>query len=586
MKKKALVTGGTKKDTAALAVFVINIKETNPTLVDEIVIFHDGILKKDQKKINSVFPCRFELYQFPGYDPNYFSETVNFYFSPMVFCKYECFRLLNDYQTVIWSDYDVVIIKDISELTEPCKENIKMMFTSPAIVRDAFIDKINEIDFKYDMNKLAICLPIFVLYDSLNNYYKYYEWCIKKTKELGQYLYLPEQAIVNLLLQEFNISIYDIYLEKIYATHPRDDKISDKTKILHAYGQQKFWNGISNDIWNENYKKWLRIGGSEIDFNIKRKNLKKVLKKILLNFIPFNYLLIFTRRVKKNFLKNYDQYKRDHKIYKFKYKIIKYLKRLTKGQNDKEIINFLKYNELDTFPYNFSKKYDSKNIIVYTDNESSLKYVLHDNKRLYFRKDWNEDKIKIYYNSLLIEQDTNSPHRYEYKNFMVSNDDVVIDAGVAEGNFALSIVEKVQKLYLFEADQDWIPILKETFKPWEDKVFIINKYVSNIQDEYSICLDDYFNKNRINFIKADVEGAELKLLEGGRKLISEQKQLKIVICTYHKQNDAEEINNELLEYGFHTEFSKGYMIYESWIEGKKPEFYVRKGLVRGMKIET
>ena len=88
------------------------------------------------------------------------------------------------------------------------------------------------------------------------------------------------------------------------------------------------------------------------------------------------------------------------------------------------------------------------------DNEKGMCYVLYDSKRLYFKKGWSEERVQGYYNSLLIEQDAASPHRYESADFRVREGDVVVDAGVAEGIFALSVVERAKELYLFEADKD------------------------------------------------------------------------------------------------------------------------------------
>ena len=45
-KKTAVVTGGTSNDVPAMACLVMNIKDTNPGLADEIVIYHDGISEK------------------------------------------------------------------------------------------------------------------------------------------------------------------------------------------------------------------------------------------------------------------------------------------------------------------------------------------------------------------------------------------------------------------------------------------------------------------------------------------------------------------------------------------------------------
>ena len=189
--------------------------------------------------------------------------------------------------------------------------------------------------------------------------------------------------------------------------------------------------------------------------------------------------------------------------YFLKLKIIKYLSNdLKYDKNEKDlIIDFLKNNPLAIFPYNFTKKYRRKDVKVYTDDLCGMKYIIQDHKRLYFKKSWGEKRIKKYYSVLLSEQDIDSPHCYENPNFCVNKDDIVVDAGVAEGNFALSIIEKVKKIYLFEADEEWIDVLKTTFAPWKEKVEIICKYVSDNDENGNITLDSFFKTGKIDFIK-------------------------------------------------------------------------------------
>ena len=289
--------------------------------------------------------------------------------------------------------------------------------------------------------------------------------------------------------------------------------------------------------------------------------------------------------------------KRHECIYKqsmsrLKCRVIEYLESDPVNTRDNEkiqAIKFLKKNkQFSVFPYNFINKYHKKDIIVYTDDTCSLKYVLHENnKRLYFKRSWDEEYIKYYYNGLLIEQDIDSPHRYLYEDFQVYEDDDVVDIGVAEGNFALSIVEKCKKLYLFESDSEWIEALNMTFYPWLNtgKVIIVNKKVSNNNDRDTITLDNYFIENEeINFIKVDIEGYELKFLEGAKRLLTSQKKIRVAICTYHKQNAGEEINKTMMDYGFRSEYSKGYMVYFT-DESAQPCWLVR-GLLRCIKNDV
>ena len=269
---------------------------------------------------------------------------------------------------------------------------------------------------------------------------------------------------------------------------------------------------------------------------------------------------------------------------KLKRKIIRFLKK-DPHYNDPEIaeiVGFLKRNHLTEFPYDFVKRYDFKKIIVHTDLDNGLKYVLHDNKRLYFARVLSEDTIRRAYTGLLRDQDIDSPHRYETPDFHVNEGDVVVDAGSAEGNFALSVVEKVKKIYLFEVNEHWIEALKATFAPWKDKVEIVCKYVSDNDGDNCVALDTFFGKDKIDFIKADIEGAELALVKGSRNILSGNDKLKVILCTYHNADDAQQLESMLTESGFKTEFSKGYMIFRH--DRTLDEPYLRKGLIRGRKV--
>jgi len=267
--------------------------------------------------------------------------------------------------------------------------------------------------------------------------------------------------------------------------------------------------------------------------------------------------------------------------YFLKKKIISCIKNDITSEDTREVMSFLLKNPLSVFPYEFTRRYKHETITVYTDSVCDMKYVLYQDKRLYFKSDWDEEQIKIYYNGLLIEQDIDSPHRYEYRNFKVNDGDVVVDIGVAEGNFALSVVERAKKIYLFEADKGWLPALEKTFAPWKDKIIIINKYVAVGNTSTEISLDQYFHGMKIDFVKIDAEGAETKILNGGKKTIMNHNFLKIAVCTYHYQNDSSEIYEMLYSNNCHVDFSKGYMIYKYNNDLMRP--YLRRGLIRATK---
>lgn len=252
----AIVTGGTKRDVDAMAVLAINIQEMTPRVADELIVFHDGISLIDQKAITSIMKTRFIRYKCPINWIRLISNKTIRYFSPMVFCKYECFNLLEEYDIVIWTDYDILIREDISEL-RALKDNMAFVINEDTSLKQMFYPSISKKDMQeYNLEAHSITMPLFVLKRELDNFKLLYDWCYRKTCELLPYLYLPEQCIVSLMMQEFNLQ-YEELSSQIYCMHPKDALAC--TKILHAYGQPKFWSGLHNEMWELYHNKWLNI---------------------------------------------------------------------------------------------------------------------------------------------------------------------------------------------------------------------------------------------------------------------------------------------------------------------------------------
>ncbi len=252
--------------------------------------------------------------------------------------------------------------------------------------------------------------------------------------------------------------------------------------------------------------------------------------------------------------------------------------------NDNEIVEalaFLKQNPLSVFPYPFYLNYVNKTIDVLRDKENGLPYVLHFGKKLYFKKNWSTQHIIEAYRFLLAEQDENSGHCYLNKDYNLELNDVVVDVGAAEGIFALKEIENIKHVYLIETDNEWIEALKETYKPWLNKITIINKFVSNVDNDSNVKIDSYFTDiEKIDFLKIDVDGAERDLLTGAEKTI-ENKVKKLAICTYHKPNDNKDFSQYLISKKYSITNSKGYMLFFYDPAFGAPFF--RRGLIKAEK---
>lgn len=187
---------------------------------------------------------------------------------------------------------------------------------------------------------------------------------------------------------------------------------------------------------------------------------------------------------------------------------------------------------------------------------------MHHGKRLYFGRDMINDVPGIY-KGLLIEQDERSAHRYVVS-YSELTDKVLLDIGAAEAIFALDTIEYVNHAYLFECDERWQEALNATFSPWKEKVTIVRKYISDVNDDNSITLDDYFfNKPKENlFLKMDIEGYERRALKGAKSLLENGKNISGSVCIYHLYDDKDFLSFLLHELNYATEIQPGYIIFE------------------------
>jgi hypothetical protein len=302
--------------------------------------------------------------------------------------------------------------------------------------------------------------------------------------------------------------------------------------------------------------------------------MSKIIKNIYRNFVPLGFKSridifrqdAFLKNIRLNILDHYKEFPPlpgNHQIF--------------------EVISFLKKNPLHMFPYDFIHKYDSKRVEVYEDEDSAYKYVLYKDKRLYYPLGWSPENIKYSHSFSCLEQDNDSPHSYESSSFNYYGDDIAVDAGAAEGNFSLSIVEKVKKLYIFECEEGWLAPLRKTFQAWSEKVEIIPMKLSEKVTPESTTLDQFFaQKNELpTILKIDVDGGEKDLLQGASRIFKQSDKLKISLCTYHQKNDFHEFKTLLEKLEFKVYSSQGYMIF--YLDEPLEVPYLRKALLFASK---
>jgi hypothetical protein len=256
---------------------------------------------------------------------------------------------------------------------------------------------------------------------------------------------------------------------------------------------------------------------------------------------------------------------------------------LCKNHPDEEMIEALRYikqNGPILIPYSLG---DNPPVEILQDESCNLKYVIHEGKRLYFNAAKSDHAITLLVSDLINEQNINSPHCYHSENFDAEEGDILFDIGAAEGIYALSVINKVNKVVLFECESEWFEPLKKTFEPWNDKVVIVKKYVSDSDSDTTITIDSFLEQHseyvdKSLLFKVDVEGAEESVLKGMKNTLA-NRNVKAAICVYHKRNDYATLSQMMLNHGYNVETSKRYMLlHDDWNDEYSP-YYLTRGVI-------
>ncbi|MCL2651231.1 MAG: FkbM family methyltransferase [Candidatus Azobacteroides sp.] len=169
---------------------------------------------------------------------------------------------------------------------------------------------------------------------------------------------------------------------------------------------------------------------------------------------------------------------------------------------------------------------------------------------------------------------------YGYKkdlfNVTISKNDVVIDAGAWIGDFSAYAASKGANTYAFEPVEETFHLLCKTAKINKGEIHPIKKGLGSEECEINIftnkdhsgsnsliikneksteekisitTLDRFIEENkleRVDFIKADIEGAERDMLKGATNILKTFAP-KLAICTYHLPDDPEVLEKIILE---------------------------------------
>ncbi len=225
---------------------------------------------------------------------------------------------------------------------------------------------------------------------------------------------------------------------------------------------------------------------------------------------------------------------------------------------------FLSYGEKD-----FSDRYLNLNGIKFINP-----FLAEEDYNYSFFSEVNDIILPAVYDDLTCA----SEGPYEIPNVSVDENDVVFDLGSNIGLFSAVISNRCKKIYAFEPGEGaykYISKLTEIYPNIEVYKYAVGGYTgktSFFEDAKFLnlskigendCLDEDSNKNmidittiddfveknnveRVDYIKADIEGAERDMLRGAMKTIKKFTP-KISICEYHLKDDPEVLESLILE---------------------------------------
>lgn len=178
-------------------------------------------------------------------------------------------------------------------------------------------------------------------------------------------------------------------------------------------------------------------------------------------------------------------------------------------------------------------------------------------------------------------------HYYQKEHTEISEGELLLDIGTAEGLFPLVVLDKCKHIYMVEPSMVFFEALQKTFADYSDKTTIfktatgendgevffeegslagqVSKNQSGNNKVKISRIDTLFNLGqKITYLKADIEGFEQEMLRGAEKTIKENKP-KIAITTYHHENNPEEIIKLIKSY------VPEYKYYVKGIHGEEPK---------------
>ena len=259
--KNAIATSCSNEHVPYLSVYLTSIKEkSKPQKFYDIIIFENSITDRHKKQLIDIFNTSNFIIRFCN--PASLLENVTPYISHSYF-KTESYHriiapvILKKYQKLIFTDIDLIIQEDISQLFNiPLQENVlaatteKMwqeLYEDNHIIAEQniryYTDIILEMEKPYNYFNTGVCIIDIQKYNQLNAFEN-----ILKLIEKNKFIY-QEQCALNFffkgniykLPEEWNFELADSITKSKKIYYENYLKKLPQAKILHFLDEKKPW---------------------------------------------------------------------------------------------------------------------------------------------------------------------------------------------------------------------------------------------------------------------------------------------------------------------------------------------------------
>lgn len=243
----AIVMGFTRAWAGPAAVVLQALNAVEPQPFDTVMMVQD--LPQAQRELfNQIRPCTFIEYEPELKNPDRFARV-----SSMAFSRYECWSMLTKYKRVLWIDSDTLPVGEVLSCFDLVTDSgMGLIPHTGTPIKVSFAKDVPG----FDMQRECFNSGYIALTQAVGDGDAHRDWLHDATARWSDYV-SSDQAVINLMFQAMNAP--PTALPGKYNCSPENPV--DDVRVLHPWGNHKFWDGLSDTRWDAYHQRWIDMGG-------------------------------------------------------------------------------------------------------------------------------------------------------------------------------------------------------------------------------------------------------------------------------------------------------------------------------------